>query len=90
MGEITHMSDLAQTIGRVRRAMPRNADVMAVCDAERLMAAAAIAKPPTLATVPECPACAVRRKLTQAEHQRNYRLRLKARKAAAVAAAAPT
>jgi hypothetical protein len=26
------MSDIMQTISRVRRAMPRNIDVMAVCD----------------------------------------------------------
>lgn len=32
MAGLTH-AELLQTIARVRRAMPRNADVMAVCDA---------------------------------------------------------
>ena len=31
MGEALDKAELAETIARVRRAMPRNADVMAVC-----------------------------------------------------------
>jgi hypothetical protein len=61
------MSDLMRTIDRVRRAMPRNVDVMAVCDAlEKLMQA-------RVRTT----------KLTRAEIQRRYRLRKKAREVAA-------
>ena len=42
------MHDLRQAIDRVRRAMPRNADVMMLCDAleERLVSAAAATPPP--------------------------------------------
>jgi len=61
---VTLMSDIFQTIGRVRRAMPRNADVMELCDAlEELLSRSA-----TLSAAP---------KLTRAEIQRNYRLRKK-------------
>jgi hypothetical protein len=43
---LTH--DLQQAIDRVRRAMPRNADVMMLCDAleERLVSTAEAAPPP--------------------------------------------
>lgn len=60
------MSDTIQTIGRVRRSMPRNADVMLICDElEKLLMAP---KPPGLV------------KLTRAQIQKNYRLRKKAAK----------
>jgi hypothetical protein len=62
---VTHMSDIAEAIGRVRRAMPRNQDVMLICDEldNRLRISAPI-KP----------------KLSRAEIQKNYRLRKKAKK----------
>ena len=41
MTKLTH-TELMQTIARVRRAMPRNADVMAICDAVEVPAAEAI------------------------------------------------
>jgi len=65
------MSGISETIGRVRRAMPRNADVMAICDdlEERLACRSAVDR-----LVPPRP------KLTRAEIQRNYRLRKKNRK----------
>lgn len=56
--------DLMQTIDRVRRAMPRNADVMAVCDALDAALRQAQVRTP-------------RPKLTRAEIQRRYRLRKK-------------
>jgi hypothetical protein len=34
------MDDLSATIARVRRAMPRNADVMRICDETRVRSAA--------------------------------------------------
>ncbi len=58
------MSEVLQIIARVRRAMPRNADVMAICsELERLLTE---------------PKRKLGRALTRAEIQRNYRLRKKA------------
>jgi hypothetical protein len=59
------MSEVTEAIGRIRRAMPRNADAMLICDEldRRLRSN------PT-----ETP------KLTRAEIQRNYRIRQKAKK----------
>jgi hypothetical protein len=59
------MNDLIQTIGRLRRAMPRNGDVATVCDAleSSLRQGSAQVRTP---------------KLTRAEIQRRYRLRKKA------------
>jgi len=60
---VTLMSDISQTIGRVRRAMPRNVDVMEVCDAlDKLLLAHQTQAAP---------------KLSRADIQRNYRLRKK-------------
>ena len=72
------MSDLAQTIGRVRRAMPRNADVMLICDeAEKLMARSSVVeqRPLTPKVVGSNPTAPAKSKLTRAEIQRNYRRR---------------
>jgi len=67
------MSEILQIIGRLRRAMPRNADVMALCDwAERQVTAPRVAIDAPLARAePTKP------KLTRAEIQRNYRQRKK-------------
>ena len=62
-------NDLRTAIGRIRRAMPRNADVMLICDA----AEATLIKPPVTLQAPlpvtlhppvtlHCPACAERRR----------------------------
>lgn len=60
------MSDTIQAIGRVRRSMPRNADVMLICDElEKLL------------TAPKSPGPV---KLTRRQIQKNYRLRKKAAK----------
>lgn len=62
--------ELMQTIDRVRRAMPRNGDVMAVCNAcEALM----LCKP-VVVRVPVEPA---KPKLSRAQIQKNYRARKK-------------
>ncbi len=73
------MSEILQTIGRLRRAMPRNADVMELCDwAERQVTMRHIAiEAPLARTIPDKPA---KPKLSRAEIQRNYRLRKKAKK----------
>ena len=73
-------TDLAQAIGRVRRAMPRNVDVMLICDAvERLEARSSVVerrplKPDVVGSSPTAPA---KPKLSRADIQRNYRLRKK-------------
>ena len=76
------MNDLAQTIGRVRRAMPRNADVMEVCDQlEKLMARSSAVEPAAHngSVAGSKPAAPTKPKLSRAEIQRNYRLRKKAK-----------
>jgi hypothetical protein len=78
------MDDIATVIGRVRRAMPRNSDVMAVCDAAERVAATAS---PVTATAPidvaataarvaatACPICAQRRE-RQRFRMQSYRRR---------------
>lgn len=73
-------TDLAQAIGRVRRAMPRNVDVMLICDeVERLEARSSAVerrplKPDVVGSNPTAPA---KPKLSRADIQRNYRLRKK-------------
>lgn len=77
---VTLMDDIAQTIGRVRRAMPRNPDVMAICDeAEKLMArsSAVEQRPLTPKVVGSNPTAPAKPRLSRAEIQRNYRLRKK-------------
>lgn len=83
---VTVMSDIAQTIGRVRRAMPRNADVMAICDeldnrlsrdAMRDRDRGVVHRPPH-PMEKESFAAPTKPKLTRAEIQKNYRLRKKA------------
>ncbi len=73
------MSEILQTIGRLRRAMPRNPDVMALCDwAERQATAPRLSiEAPLMRVAPDKPA---KPKLTRAEIQRNYRIRKKAKK----------
>lgn len=77
------MSDLAQTIGRVRRAMPRNADVMVICDEldKRLACSSAVERSAVNARAAGSnPAMPAKSKLSRAEIQKNYRMRKKARK----------
>lgn len=69
------MSEIAQAIGRVRRAMPRNSDVMLICDeCDRLVRTAGESLPALGTVVPSKPV------LSRAEIQKNYRLREKAKK----------
>ena len=71
---VTLMSDIMQTISRVRRAMPRNGDVMAICDAlEVELVSSRLTKEGKALVERE-----VKRKLSRAEIQRNYRIRKKA------------
>ncbi len=76
------MSEIVQTIARVRRMMPRNKDVMDVCDeAERLMARSSSAveqRPLKPSVAGSNPAVLAKPKLSRAEIQRNYRERKKA------------
>lgn len=67
------MSEIIQTIGRLRRAMPRNQDVMSVCDALE----AALTAPRISIEVPLSRVDPGKPKLSRAEIQRNYRLRKK-------------
>ena len=74
------MSELAQTIGRVRRAMPRNPDVMTVCDElEKLMVRSSAVEQRSLTpkVVGSNPTAPAKPKLSRAEIQKNYRLRKK-------------
>jgi hypothetical protein len=72
------MSEILQTIRRLRRAMPRNPDVMDACDwIDRAVAAPRVAMEAPLARPdPTKP------KLTRAQIQKNYRDRLKDRRKA--------
>ena len=64
--------ELTQAIDRVRRAMPRNRDVMFVCDeCERLVRTAGETGPVVRVEEPAKP------KLTRAQIQKNYRERKK-------------
>ena len=75
------MSEVTQAIGRVRRAMPRNADVMLICDElDKLLRTAFIEKVGQEAYAKTLFGQA-KPKLSRAEIQRNYRLR-KAKEAA--------
>ena len=68
------MSEIIQTIRRVRRAMPRNQDVMDICDwAERALTKPLMPNPAQRKTI-DLP----KSKLSRAEIQKNYRLRKKA------------
>lgn len=74
------MSETLQTIGRLRRAMPRNVDVMDVCDKlEKLMVrSSAVERLPVKQDVAgSMPAEPAKPKLTRAQIQKNYRLRKK-------------
>jgi hypothetical protein len=65
------MSEVSEAIGRVRRAMPRNGDVMLICDTcEKLQFVANLGRAVEIA-IDKAP------KLTRAEIQRNYRQRKK-------------
>jgi hypothetical protein len=62
--------EISKTIDRLRRAQPRNADTMAVCDAlAMLLVKVLVAKP---ASQPVCPECERRRQQT-ADRVRRYR-----------------
>ena len=74
------MDDITQAIGRVRRAMPRNTDVMLICDRiETLMASSSKLERAAVngQVAGSSPAFPAKPKLTRAEIQRNYRLRKK-------------
>jgi hypothetical protein len=74
------MNDLAQTIGRVRRAMPRNADVMLICDElDKFLARSSAVEQRSLTpkVVGSNPTAPAKPKMTRAEIQKNYRLRKK-------------
>lgn len=74
---VTLMSEILQIIGRLRRAMPRNPDVMAACDwVDRMVSVPRASIEAPLARTEMQPA---KPKLSRAEIQRNYRLRKKAR-----------
>jgi hypothetical protein len=71
------MSEIIQTIGRLRRAMPRNPDVIELCDwAERQAIAPRVAIEAPLARA--IPDKTTKPRKTRAEIQRAYRLRKKA------------
>lgn len=75
------MSETIQAIGRLRRAMPRNADAMLVCDElEKMLARSSMVeqRPLTPKVVGSSPTAPAKPKLTRAEIQRNYRKRRKA------------
>ena len=77
---VTRMSEIILTIGRVRRAMGRNQDVMAVCDElERLLVRSSVEeqRPLKPKVVGSNPAASAKPKLSRAQIQRNYRLRKK-------------
>jgi hypothetical protein len=60
MGDSYDPQAISQAVGRVRRAMPRNSDVMLVCEAlEMFLATPRNVTGETLHT--ECPVCAARR-----------------------------
>lgn len=78
------MSEIIQTLSRVRRAMPRNQDVMALCDAlEKLMARSSVVERHVEAVRAggSNPSGPTKSKLTRAQIQKRYRER-KRRKAA--------
>ena len=62
--------EISKTIDRLRRAQPRNADTLAVCDA---LAALLVVKPVVASTCPECE----RRRQRGAELVRRHRARQK-------------
>jgi hypothetical protein len=71
------MSEIIQTIARVRRAMPRNPDVMAICDElEKQMLRGGPWKQGSVVLEP----VGSKTKLSRAEIQKNYRVRKKDRK----------
>jgi hypothetical protein len=75
-------TDLIQAIGRVRRAMPINKDVMLICDeAEKMMARSSGVELAAHngSVAGSKPAAPTTPKLSRAEIQKNYRLRKKSK-----------
>jgi hypothetical protein len=69
-------------IARVRRAMPRNGEVMLICDElEKLMAHSSVAERGAVnaQAAGSIPAESAKPKLSRAEIQKNYRLRKKSK-----------
>lgn len=80
---VTAMNEIAQTIGRLRRAMPRNTDAMSICDElEKLLArsSAVEQRPLTPKVVGSNPTAPAKSILSRAQIQKNYRLRKKSKK----------
>jgi hypothetical protein len=68
--------ELAQLIARVRRAMPRNGDVMALCDVLERRMVGNVTSPPSNVTsgarnVTDCPRCAQQKEAARARVARH-------------------